>query len=39
VSFAAIIICIASGGEFIVVNLYFVIDSVRKLLDTPRIKQ
>jgi hypothetical protein len=34
-SFAAITICIASQRVFIVVSLYFVIDSVRKLLDTP----
>jgi hypothetical protein len=34
VSFAAIIICIASQRVFIVV-VYFVIDSVRNLLDTP----
>jgi hypothetical protein len=33
VSFAAITICVASQRVFIVV--YFVIDSVRKLLDTP----
>jgi hypothetical protein len=36
VSFAAIILCIASYLMFIVVIVvYFVIDSVRKLLDTP----
>jgi hypothetical protein len=35
VSFAAITLCIASQRVFIVVSLYFVIDSVRKLLDTP----
>jgi hypothetical protein len=39
VSFAAIILCIASQRVFIVVVVvvvvYFVIDSVRKLLDTP----
>jgi hypothetical protein len=34
VSFAAITICVASQRVFIVV-VYFVIDSVRKLLDTP----
>jgi hypothetical protein len=34
VSFAAITLCIASQRVFIVV-VYFVIDSVRKLLDTP----
>jgi hypothetical protein len=35
VSFAAITPCVASQRVFIVVNIYFVIDSVRKLLDTP----
>jgi hypothetical protein len=37
VSFVAVIICIASQRVFIVVVVvvYFVIDSVRKLLDTP----
>jgi hypothetical protein len=38
VSFAAITICVASQRVFIVVVVvvvYFVIDSVRKLLDTP----
>jgi hypothetical protein len=34
VSFAAIILCVASQRVFIVIA-YFVIDSVRKLLDTP----
>jgi hypothetical protein len=34
VSFAAITLCVASQPVFIVV-VYFVIDSVRKLLDTP----
>jgi len=33
VSFAAIALCVASQGVFIFV-VYFVIDSVRKLLDT-----
>jgi hypothetical protein len=33
VSFAAITLCFASQRVFIVV--YFVIDSIRKLLDTP----
>jgi uncharacterized membrane protein len=33
VNFAAITLCVASQRMFIVV--YFVIDSVRKLLDTP----
>jgi len=32
--FAAITLCVASQRVFIVV-VYFVIDSVRKLLDTP----
>jgi hypothetical protein len=36
-SFAAIILCVASQRVFIVVSVYFVIDSVRKLLDTPRM--
>jgi hypothetical protein len=35
VSFAAIALCVASERVFIVIGLYFVIDSVRKLLDTP----
>jgi hypothetical protein len=39
VSFAAITFCVASQQVFVVVvvvvALYFVIDSVRKLLDTP----
>jgi hypothetical protein len=35
VSFAAIILCVASRRVFIVVSVYSVIDSVRKLLDTP----
>jgi hypothetical protein len=34
VSLAAINLCIASQRMFIVVSVYFVIDSVRKLLDT-----
>jgi hypothetical protein len=34
VRFAAITLCVASQRVFIVV-VYFVIDSVRKLLDTP----
>jgi len=34
VSFAAIIPCVASQRLFIFVSIYFVIDSVRKLLDT-----
>jgi hypothetical protein len=35
VSFAAITLCIASQWVFIVVSVYFVIGSARKLLDTP----
>jgi hypothetical protein len=35
VSFAAITLYIASQRVFIVVVVYFVIDSVRKLLDIP----
>jgi hypothetical protein len=35
VSFATIILCVASQRVFIVVRICFVIDSVRKLLDTP----
>jgi hypothetical protein len=35
VSFAVITLCVASEKVFILVSLYFVIDSVRKLLDTP----
>jgi len=35
VSFAAITLCVASQRVFIVVSVHFVIDSVRKLLDTP----
>jgi hypothetical protein len=34
VSFAAVTVCVASRQVFIV-DVYFVIDSVRKLLDTP----
>jgi len=34
VSFAAITLCIASQLVFIVVNVYFILDLVRKLLDT-----
>jgi hypothetical protein len=39
VSFAAITVCVASQRVFIVVIVYFVIDSVRKLLDTPSDKK
>jgi hypothetical protein len=35
VTFAAITLCVASERVFIVVSVYFVIGSVRKLLDTP----
>jgi hypothetical protein len=35
VSFAAITLCVASQRVFIVVSVYIVIDSVRKLLVTP----
>jgi hypothetical protein len=35
VSFAAITLCVASQRVFIIVSVYFVIDSVRKLLVTP----
>jgi hypothetical protein len=35
VSFTAITFCVASKRVFIVVSVYFVIHSVRKLLDTP----
>jgi hypothetical protein len=34
VSFAAITLCVASQRVFIVMRVYFVIDSVRKILDT-----
>jgi len=35
VNFTAITLCVASQQVFIVLVDYFVIDSVRKLLDTP----
>jgi hypothetical protein len=35
VSFAAVTLCVASQRVFIVIVFHFVIDSVRKLLDTP----
>jgi hypothetical protein len=35
VSFAAITLCVASQRDIPKVSVYFVIDSVRKLLDTP----
>jgi hypothetical protein len=34
VSFTAITLCVASQRVFIAVSVYFVIDSVRKFLDT-----
>jgi len=39
VSFAAVTLCVASQRVFIVDVIYFVIDSVRKLLDTPHNNQ
>jgi hypothetical protein len=35
VSFAVITLCVASQRVFVVVSVYFVIDSVQKVLDTP----
>jgi hypothetical protein len=35
VSFAAITFCVTTQRGFIVISVYFVIDSVRKLLNTP----
>jgi hypothetical protein len=35
VSFAAVTHCVTSQRVFIVINVYFVIDSVWKFLDTP----
>jgi hypothetical protein len=35
VNFAAITLCVASQRMFIVIVVYFVLNSVRKLLDTP----
>jgi hypothetical protein len=35
VSFSAITLCVASHRVFIVVSVHFVIDSLRKILDTP----
>jgi hypothetical protein len=35
VSFATIILCVASQRVFIIVSIYFFINSVWKLLDTP----
>jgi hypothetical protein len=35
VSFAAITLCVASQRVFIIVNVHFVIDTVRELFDTP----
>jgi hypothetical protein len=34
VSFASVTLCVASQRVFIVVSVYFIIDSVVKLLDT-----
>jgi hypothetical protein len=39
VRFAAITVCVVSQRVFIVVSIYVVIDSVRKLLDTPSYMQ
>jgi hypothetical protein len=36
-SFAAITFCVVSQRVFIVIVVYFVIESVRKFLDTPRV--
>jgi hypothetical protein len=35
VSFTAITLCLVSEHVFLVVSIYFVMDSVRKLLDAP----
>jgi len=35
VSFAAITLCVTSQSVFLIAVVYFVIGSVRKLLDTP----
>jgi hypothetical protein len=35
VSFAAITLCVASQRVFVVIVVYFIIDSVPKLSDTP----
>jgi hypothetical protein len=35
VSFAAVTLCVASQRVFLVLSIYFIIDSVRKLLDSP----
>jgi hypothetical protein len=37
VSFAATTLCVASQRVFIVIVIYFIIDSVRKLVDNPLI--
>jgi uncharacterized membrane protein len=34
-SFAAITLCVTSQQVFIIVVIYFIIDSVQKLLNTP----
>jgi hypothetical protein len=38
VNFAIITLCVASQRDFVVIRVYFVIDLVRKLLDTPSYK-
>jgi hypothetical protein len=38
VSFAAITLCVASQWVFIVLSVYFITDSVRKLMDTPLVQ-
>jgi hypothetical protein len=38
-SFVAITLCVASQRVFIVISVYFVMDSVRKLLDPPSYSQ
>jgi len=35
VSFAGITLCVDSQRVFVLVSMYFIIDSVRKFLDTP----
>jgi hypothetical protein len=39
VSFVTITLCVASQRVFIVTGVYFVIDSVRELLETPSYVQ
>jgi hypothetical protein len=38
-SFVAITLCVSSQPVFIIVSIYFVIDSFRKILDTPSYKE